>query len=149
MAKFEEVFEDTQALFSDLIAKADLEGMVNFKILADNKLKKVVGKVVKANDLVKHMTSEDVIVILNEKIFEQLTDEQKVMAAEDILACVSFDSEKDTVVINKPDVNTYSLLLRKHTYAKYEVLLESIKTLFQVEKDRADEAKENKPKQFS
>jgi len=149
MAKFEEVFEDTQALFSDLIAKADLEGMVNFKILADNKLKKVVGKVVKANDLVKHMTSEDVIVILNEKIFEQLTDEQKVMAAEDILACVSFDSEKDIVVINKPDVNTYSLLLRKHTYAKYEVLLESIKTLFQVEKDRADEAKENKPKQFS
>lgn len=137
MAKFEEVFEDTQGLFNKLIADADLERVLNIKILANNSLKEI-GKVVKANDLVKHMTSEDVIIILNEKIFEQLTDEQKTMIAEELLASVSFDDEKGKVVISKPDVNTFSLLLRKYTYAKYEVLLESIKTLFNVEEEEED-----------
>lgn len=139
MAKFDEVFEDTQALFSTLIANADLERFINVKVLANNKAKEI-GKVVKANDLVKHMTNEDVVIILNEKIFEQLTEEQKNMVAEELLASLSYDDEKGKLVISKPDVSSYSLLLRKYTYAKYEVLLESIKTLFSMEKEEADAA---------
>lgn len=146
MAKFDEVFEDTQALFSTLIANADLERVVNIKILANNTAKDL-GKVIKANDLVKHMTSEDVIVILNEKIFEQLTPEQKTMVAEELLASISYDDENGKLTITKPDVNTYSLLLRKYTYAKYEVLLESIKTLYNAEKEAEDNKKSaNTPK---
>lgn len=141
MAKFQEVFKDTQDLFNKLIDKAGFENYgIHIKVLANNRLKEI-GKLVKANDLIKHMTSEDVIVLLNETIFEKLTPEQKTMVAEELLAPISFDTENDKIVIGKPDVKTYSGLLRKYTYAKYEVLLESIKTLFQAEKDKEDAAK--------
>lgn len=139
MAKFEEVFEDTQALFTDLIKKADLERVVNIKILANNKLKEIF-KVVKTNDLVQHMTHEDIIILLNEKIFEQLTDEQKTIVAEQSLASLSYDHDNDKLVITKPDVIAHSGILRKYSYATIEVLMESIKTLYQAEKEEADAA---------
>lgn len=129
MAKFDEVFEDTQALFTNHTAEIDNLREVNIKILANNRLKEI-GKVVKANDLLKHMTSEDIIILLNERIFEQLDDEQKGMVVEELVASIYFDSEKEKVMLIKPDINTYSLLLRKHTYVKYESLHESIKALF-------------------
>lgn len=138
MAKFEEVFEDTQELFTKFVDKIDNLREVNIKILANNRLKEI-GKVVKANDLLKHLTSEDIIILLNETIFEQLSDEQKEMVIDELIAQVYFDAEKDKITIIKPDVNTFSLLLRKYGYDKYETLHESIKALFgQAEQEAAE-----------
>jgi hypothetical protein len=91
---------------------------------------KEIGKVVKANDLLKHMTNEDVIILLNERVFFQLEDEQKNMVVEELIARVYFDAEKSKITIINPDVNTFSLLLRKYGYDKYERLNESIKAIF-------------------
>lgn len=129
MAKFEEVFEDTQALFTNFISDIDNLREVNIKILASKNLKEI-GKVVKANDLLKFMTKEDIIILLNETIFEQLDDEQKMMVVEELLAAIYFDAKKSKVSIIKPDINTFSLLLRKYGYEKYETLHESVKALF-------------------
>ena len=139
MAKFNEVYEDTQELFSNFINQIDSLSEVSVKILGNDRLKEI-GKVVKANDLLKHMTNEDAIVILNEKIFEQLEQEQKMMVVEELVARLYFDSEKGKLSIINPDVNTFSLLLRKYGYDKYEVLHESIKALFAQE---AEEEAEN------
>lgn len=138
MAKFEEVFEDTQELFTRFVDSIDNLREVNIKILANNRLKEI-GKVVKANDLLKHLTSEDIIILLNETIFEQLSDEQKEMVIEELIAQVYFDAERDKIMIIKPDVSTFSLLLRKYGYDKYETLHESIKALFgQAEQEAAE-----------
>jgi predicted RNA-binding protein with PUA domain len=134
MAKFEEVFQDTQALFNNFMGQIENLSGVNIKILAQNRLKEI-GKVVKANDLVKHMTNEDIIILLNEQIFEQLDEEQKLMVVEELIARIYFDSEKEKLSIVSPDVNTFSLLLRKYGYDKYEVLHESIKALFSQESE--------------
>jgi hypothetical protein len=132
MAKFEEVFEDTQALFTNFTAQVDNLRGVNIKILAQNRLKEIA-KVVKANDLVKHMTNEDIIILLNEQVFEQLEDEQKLMVVEEQIAKIYYDEEKEKLSIVNPDVNTFSLLLRKYGYERYERLNESIKALFSQE----------------
>ena len=138
MAKFEEVFQDTQTLFNTYIGQIDNLQEVNIKILSHNRLKEI-GKVVKANDLIKHMTNEDVVILLNENVFEQLDDEQRQMVVEELLATVYFDSEKGKVSLIKPDINTFSLLLRKYGYAKYETLHESIKAVFaQMEEEEAE-----------
>ncbi len=138
MAKFEEVFEDTQALFTNFIGAIDNLREVNIKILANNNLKEI-GKVVKANDLLKFMTQEDIVILLNENIFEQLDDEQKMMVVEELIAAVYFDADKGKVSIIKPDINTFSLLLRKYGYEKYETLHESVKALFaQTEEQEAE-----------
>jgi hypothetical protein len=139
MAKFEEVFEDTQKLFTAHIDNIDSLREIQIKILGNNKLKEI-GKVVKANDLLKHLAGEDVVVLLNENVFEQLDDEQKLMVVEELIAPIHFDAEKDKLTLTTPDVKTYSLFLRKYGYAKYEVLTESIRTL--LSKDGEEEGKE-------
>jgi hypothetical protein len=139
MAKFEEPFEDTQDLFNEVIKTAGLDQYVNITILANNKAKEIF-KVNKANDLLKHRTGDDIIIVLNEKIFEGLTDEQRRIVIEESLASIHYDMENDKLVISKPDVVTFSGVLSKHTFDKWEALRESIKTLYAAEKQVEDEA---------
>jgi len=139
MARYEEPFDDTKEIFENVISNADLSRFINFKLLINNKQKEIY-KPIKANDLVKHMTNNDVVIIINERIFEQLTDEQKVMVAEESIAGVHFDAEKDKINFTKGDIQTYSGILRKYGYDKYEVLHESIKTLYNVEREEEAEA---------
>jgi len=141
MAKFEEVFEDTQELFTKFVDQIDNLREVNIKILANNQLKEI-GKVIKANDLLRHMTNEDIVILLNESIFEKLDSSQKEMLIEELIAQIYFDAEKGKVVIVKPDVITFSLLLLKYGYDSYKTLHESIKALFaQAEEEAAESDK--------
>ena len=138
MAKFNEVYEDTQELFTNFINQIDSLSEVSVKILGNDRQKEIC-KVFKANDLLKHMTNEDAVVIINEKIFEQLEDEQKLMVVEEYVARLYFDSEKGKLSLINPDVNTFSLLLRKYGYDKYERLSESIKAIVSQEAEVAAE----------
>jgi hypothetical protein len=137
MAKYEEPFDDTQEIFDGVIANAELDRYVNIKLLSDNKCKTIT-KVVKANPLLKFETKNDLYIFVNEQIFEQLEDWQKVIVAEEALAGVYFDTEKDKLEIKKGDIETFSGLLSKYGYERYEVVRESIKTLYQVEKEEAE-----------
>ena len=88
--------------------------------------------------MLKFETKNDLYIFVNEQIFEQLEDWQKVIVAEEALAGVYFDTEKDKLEIKKGDVETFSGLLSKYGYDRYEVVRESIKTLYQVEKEEAE-----------
>lgn len=137
MTKYEEPFKDTLEIFQNVISVADLERLISVKILSDNKSKKIYN-VYKSSPLVKYETKNDVYIFINEIIFEQLEEWQKIMVAEEAVASIFYDGEKDKLEIKKQDVNTFSGLLRKHGYDKYEVLQESIKTLYNVEKETAE-----------
>jgi Putative phage metallopeptidase len=137
MAKFQTVFEDTNELFFNFIKKIDSLNDVNISILANNSLK-VVGKVVKATDLLHHMTQVDIIILLNETVFELLDDQQKAMVIEELVASIYYDFEKSKVTLVKPDVNTYSLLLRKFGYTEYERLVLTLKEAFSQAEDNED-----------
>jgi TRAP-type C4-dicarboxylate transport system substrate-binding protein len=108
-------------------------------VLSNNKAKDLF-KVNKANELLKFRTGDDVIIVLNEKIFEQLTDEQRRIIVEEAIAYISYDSEKDKVVISQPDFIAHSGILRKHTFNTIEVVRESVKSLYQAEKEAEDES---------
>lgn len=138
MAKYEEPFEETQDLYNQLIEQAGLSNFVNITILTNNKAREIF-KVNKANELLKYRTGDDIIIVLNEKIFDQLTDEQRTIVAEESLSSIHFDSEKDRIVISKPDVVTFSGILAKHSFDKWNVLRESITTLYNAEKQEEDE----------
>lgn len=136
MAKFDEPFEDTQALYDEKIKAVGLDQFINITVVVNNTSKELF-KVNKANDLLKYRTGDDVLIVLNEKIFEQLTDAQKHIVVEDSLASIHFDSEKDRLVITKPDVIAYSGILSKFTFETWNVVRESIKTLYAAEKSEA------------
>jgi len=141
MANYFELHEDLQALFDNAMTAALLTDNVIIKVLGENKLKEIF-KVVKSNELLKYRTSDDVTIIVNEKIFEQLPDDQKLIVVEEAIAYISYDSENDKVVITKPDFLAHSGVLRKHGYPTIEVVRESITTLYQAEKQAEEEAKQ-------
>jgi hypothetical protein len=139
MGKYEEPFEETQDLYNQLIQKADLSNFINITILTNNKAKDIF-KVNKANELLKYRTGDDIIIVINEKIFDQLSPEQRMIVAEESLASIHFDAEKDKLVITKPDVVTFSGVLRKYTFTTWNTLKESIDSLYQSNKRDEDEA---------
>ena len=94
---------------------------------------KEIGKVSKTSDLVKYKTSDDVVILLNEKIFEQLSDEQKQMVVEGLVAQIYYDLEKGKISIIKPDFTTFSLLLDKYGAEKCLTLNTLIKEIFSSE----------------
>ncbi len=53
MAKYEEPFEDTQSIFNGVIQLAELDRMINIKLLTDNK-SKTITKLKKADELLKY-----------------------------------------------------------------------------------------------
>lgn len=139
MAKFEEPFEDTLDLYNEVIKTVGLDQYVNITVLTNNKAKELF-KVNKANELLKYRTGDDIIIVLNERIFEQLTDEQKRIVIEESLASIHYDMDNDKLVLSKADVITFSGVLSKHTFDKWNTLRESIKSLYAAEKQAEDEA---------
>jgi len=138
--KYEEPFEDTQALFNDAIDAAGLTLTVVITVITNDRAKEIF-KITKASDLLKHRAGDDVIITLNEKIFEKLTLEQKRIVVEEAIAYISYDSENDKVIISTPDFIAHSGILRKHTFDVIDVVRESIKTLYQAEKEAEEQAK--------
>jgi hypothetical protein len=138
MAKYTEPFDETREVFEEVITTQMLDLNVNFKILADNRQKDIY-KIRKADDLVKHMTNNDVVIVVNEAIYDKLDSAQQHMVAEEATAGIHYDLEKEKLIIKKGNVTTFSTLLRKYGYDKYEVLLESIKTLYDADKEEQAE----------
>lgn len=140
MAKYEQPFEDIQELYNNAIDNARLSQVMNISILVNNKAKEIF-KVAKCSESENFKTNDDINIIINQKLLEGLTLEQRVIVIEESLAGVSFDSEKDSITITKPDVVTFSGILTKHTFAKWNVIRESIKTLKAAEKEAEDASK--------
>lgn len=125
---FEEIFRDNQKLFDQLLIKKQLEQYISVKILANNRIKQI-GKVIKVNELLNYFISVDIIIIINEAIFDKLTLEQKEFVIEMLVSDIYFDLEKFEVkLVNS--VTNISNLIGTIGYAKYEALTEIINTLY-------------------
>jgi hypothetical protein len=138
MAKFEEVYEDTLTLFQKHIDQTSIPRMVKIKILSNDAIKKEFGKVSKTNDIVKFMTDYDVVIQVNEPIFDQLDEKQKEYVVRDLLAQIVYDMEKDKISIVSHDITTFSGVLRNFDIDTYLSIKESIITLLeqkQIEED--------------
>lgn len=143
MAKFEEVYEETMTLFRRAIEDSHIPGFLRLKVLSNEGLKDCPGKVSKAQDIIKFMTNYDVIVQINEPIFDQLGDDQKNYIVKDLLAQVHYDMDKEKLSIKKPDVSTFSGVLRQYDIDTYMGIKDSIATLLEEKKIQEDLAKQS------
>ena len=128
--KFDELDEDIQKVFDLAISCTDLERCIKIEIVGNDKQKEV-GKVVKTNDLTKYLSDDvDVVIIVNQLIFNQLPPDLQEMVAIELVTEIGYDSENDKLIIAKKDVNTFSSLLRKVGYEAYERKQLSVKSLY-------------------
>ena len=155
MAKFEVASEDVEKLFDEVRDNTTIPNWVEFKVLSSKKQKEVI-KVVKSNKIVELLTEGiNFVVIVNEEILGGLPDEFKRIVIDECLAGVAV-SETETLSIEKPDFNTHTGVLAKYGDSKIIQLHESVKSLYDVKKQKEDELKAQtkgkrgrKPKQQS
>ena len=140
MAKFEEVYQETLDEFNTHIGNSNIPGFVNIKILSNNTIKDF-GTVTKAQDIIKFMTDYDVIIQINEPIFDKLQNDQKEYVVKDLLARIVYEMEKDKLSIIQPDVTTFSGVLRQYDIDHYLAIKESIVTLLEQKKIEEEQAK--------
>ena len=141
MAKFEEVFEDTLTLFNRHIEDSSIPRVVKIKILSNEGVKKGFGNVNKTQEFVKFMTDYDVIIQINEPIFDQLEDKQKEYVVKDLLGKVFYDVDKDKISILQHDITTFSGVLSKYDIDTYLSIKESIVTLLEQKQIQEDAKK--------
>lgn len=123
--KLDGVLKDTEDLFKKVLDQTSIPKSINFELIASNNMKDV-GKVVKANEILKYMTEVDIIILLNENIFDRLEEGQKTMILEELLAQVYWDADSGKIKLIKPDVNTFSLLIKRYGIDFYLSVKESV-----------------------
>lgn len=123
--KLDGVLKETEDLFVNVLDGTSIPKSIRFELIASNDMKDV-GKVAKANEILKYMTEVDIIVLINETIFDRLGDDQKKMIIEELLAQVYWDSNSGKIKLIKPDVNTFSLLIKKYGIDFYLGVKDSI-----------------------
>lgn len=106
-----------------------------------------IGEIVKANDLVKLFLADDylVVVALYEDAFDLVDDATQNMWIESLLTQVSYDSEKDKVIITKPEIQIPLPLLHKYKDIAAQKMELAYHTIQQIEEKKREE-KENKKK---
>jgi len=141
MAKFEEASEDIVKIFDGVRDSSTIPQWVEFKVLCNNKQKKEVVKLVKSNELVELLTEGlNYVVVVNEDIFNELPIDMQKMAFDECLAGVGV-SETDTLSVEKPDFNTHTGVLKKYGHELIITFHESVKSVYDVQKQKEDEAK--------
>jgi hypothetical protein len=139
-SKFIDPYDDTLALFTEGLRNIGLVNHVNLLVLVDNKAKKIF-RVKKADDVLRHRTGDDIVIFLNENVFEKLPDDIKALVVVEALAYISCDLDTGKVEITKPDFEAHTGVLNQHTYPRINVVRESIKTVYDVIKQEEDERK--------
>jgi hypothetical protein len=126
--KYNQILTETEELFKSVLEETSIPRSVTFELVSADDLKEV-GKVVKGNDLFKYMTKVDVVIILNEAIFDRLDDEQKRYILEELLATVHVDMDSSKLKLLKPDIETFSLLLKRYGIDFYMKMKEEISAI--------------------
>lgn len=114
---YEEVFDSTQDLFADKIANMNIP--IKWKVVHTNlKIKKdgSIGEVILINQKMKNITDYDLLIIINDDIFNRLDDKYQLVMADRLLAKVNYDFEKSQLKSATPDFKEFTGVLERHTY---------------------------------
>jgi len=140
MSKYTKLGEDNIKLFQERIDKYNLSNFMEFSFFHDEKMKitsdSFLGKVYKNTELSVVQGVPEVTIIVNEDIFDGLSDLHQIIAIDKLLAFVSYDTEKEKVIKTSPDFSEHSLIFEKYG-TELLSLRSEISRLFS-EKDESD-----------
>ncbi|MFW5847555.1 MAG: hypothetical protein ACOCVF_01365 [bacterium] len=142
--RYTDVLDETLEKFNKVLETTSIPHWVEFKLLADFQQKELY-QVRKANELLELLSDGiNVVIIINEQIYDDLTDEMKTIMFEEALTGIVVDIEKGKVSIEKYDITTYSGMLVKHGSDTMILFMESVKSLFDAKEEKEKAEKEAK-----
>ena len=116
-----------------------LDVIINLKLISTPKAKTIL-KVQRANATTHFLTQKDIIVIVYEDALDRLTDEHKAILIEGILSNVSYDSEKDKMLVETDIAKEIFRMRRK--YPNYVDILEEAYIVINQIEDEEQQRKE-------
>ena len=137
--KLFETSEDIRNLAFEKWEDTDLDNVINLKLVSTPKAKTIL-KVQRANATTHFLTQKDVIVTVYEEAFDRLTDEHKAILLEGILSNVSYDSEKDKMMVETDIAKEIFRMRRK--YPNYVDILEEAYIVINQIEDEEQQKKE-------
>jgi TRAP-type mannitol/chloroaromatic compound transport system substrate-binding protein len=142
MGKYSEVTDETREIFKNILAERDLERILTVDIVGENKLKNDEGyKVGKANPYASHKTGVDVVIYLNEDVFDRLDEAQQRILADEAITGISVNLESGALKIEGFDYKTHKGIIEKYNQEIVLSLKESIKSVYdQIKEEQAEQA---------
>ena len=135
MANYDAVLHDTQKRFDRVYDGTTIpQQMITINLLSNDKLKDPY-KVIKNNEITRHMTNVEVVIVFNELLLEQLDNDQRDMIMDEALARVEVNHETGAVKCATPDVNTFSGVILKYGGEAILKLKECIRAAKDVKKN--------------
>ena len=143
MAKIEKASEDVVNRFEEIKETTSIPHWIQFEVFNNNKQKELY-KINKTNDVTEVATDGlNFTIVFNEEILDGLPDDMQEMAIVECLTGVSI-SDSDAVSLEKPDFVTHSGVMKRYGDDSVIRYKESVKSLFDVKKQKEDEEKANK-----
>lgn len=137
MAKWAQPSDETHKLIMDVLVTNGLENHIDTKIIVNDEQTKVI-TVKKETPASKFAYGYDLQITVNESILDELPTKQQLLVIHEALSGTHFDSENDRLVVTAPD-KVYRGFIDQHGWDEYEVLIESIKTLYDAKKNKSNE----------
>lgn len=111
ISKYYEVSEDASNIFDEIVRKKILND-VAFHFIG-NGSQKMVCKVSKLSDQYEYLLKKHVLVSINEDLMTKFDDESINILFEQEIDKISFNVESGKVKLIKPDISTFSSLIKK------------------------------------
>jgi predicted house-cleaning noncanonical NTP pyrophosphatase (MazG superfamily) len=111
LSKFYDVSEETQNKFLEIVRKKVLND-VSFQFIG-NDSQKIVCKVSKLSDQYEYLLKNHILVSVNEILMSKFDDESIDILLEQEIDKISFNIETGKVKLIKPDISTFSSLIKK------------------------------------
>lgn len=111
--RFEEISEDIKEKFMEVYNTKAFATNIGFQIIADVKMKQVI-KIQKLSEVYQFLLEKDVLVIVNEDLYDKLDDESIDILIEQELDKISVNIDSGKIIMNKPDIITFSPIIAKY-----------------------------------
>jgi hypothetical protein len=111
--RFEEVSDEVKDHFKEIYTSKSFPFKIGFKFVGDTKLKQVV-KIQKLSDMYQFMLDKEILVLVNEDLYDKLDEESRNILFEQELDKITINSETGKITMNKPDLVTFSPIMKKY-----------------------------------
>lgn len=140
MAKFSQASEDIVKIVNEVTEELGLNSFLDFETLSVAKSKDVVS-VSKASSVVEYLSKRDdlILVFVYEKAFDLVEEKDKYMWIRLALEQISYDSEKDKVIIGCPQIIVPVGCYEKYKNVAVESALLAQYTISQIKDKEAEE----------
>lgn len=111
--RYEELSEDIRELFNSIYDSKAFALKIGFEFIYDPKMKQLI-KVQKLADIYQFLLKKDVIVLINEDLYDKMDEESVKILFEQEIDKIGVNSTNGKIVMNKPDIVTFSPLIAKY-----------------------------------